>query len=362
MGGVFRHVRDLCEAQIAEGHDLGIVCDSNTGGPHEDRLIAEIAPKLALGLIRTPMQRHIGPGDITASRRTLKALKRMRPDILHGHGAKGGFYSRTFGTLMRAGGQSVARLYSPHGGSLHYDPKSAAGRVYFGIERMLERLTDHLVFVSDYERRTYEDKVGVPRCPSTVVYNGLREEEFEPVEPADGASDFLFVGTMRDLKGPDLFLLALKSVEDKTGRALTATLVGDGADLPRYRQLAESLEFGERVQFLPAMSAREAFRLGRLMVVPSRAESMPYIVLEALAAGKSLIATKVGGIPEIFGPSSPALCMPSADSLVAAMEQALADESAWRKLMPGREALVARFSLGAMARNISRIYQECLSP
>src|SRR5690606_38454132 len=127
VGGIFRHVRDLCEAQIAEGHELGIVCDSSTGGAHEDRFFEEITPKLSLGLIRTPMQRQIGLSDIASSWRTLSALRRMRPDILHGHSAKGGVYSRTFGTLMRLTGRPVARLYSPHGGSLHYGADSLSG-------------------------------------------------------------------------------------------------------------------------------------------------------------------------------------------------------------------------------------------
>ena len=58
------------------------------------------------------------------------------------------------------------------------------------------------------------------------------------------------------------------------------------------------------------MPARQAFALGRIMVVPSRAESFPYIVLEAAAAGKPLIATRVGGIPDIFGPLAERLVTP----------------------------------------------------
>jgi len=362
VGGVFRHVRDLCDAQIAEGHELGIICDSTTGGPHEDRLLAEIAPKLSLGLIRTPMQRQVGPGDIASSWRTLRALRAMRPDILHGHGAKGGVYARTFGTVMRLTGQPVARLYSPHGGTLHHSVDTLAGKVYFGIERSLERITDHLIFVSEYESRTYNFKIGTPRCPVSIVYNGLRAGEFEPVTADPDASDFLYIGTMRDLKGPDLFIAALKQVEKTAQRPVTATLVGDGEDLAKYIAQAKGLDFGERVRFLPAMPARDAFRLGRLMVVPSRAEAMPYIVLEALAAGKPLIATRVGGIPEIFGARSEALCDPSAASLASTMARAFEDETSWKNLIPGEQNLKEKFSIEAMAGKISGIYKQSLSP
>ena len=100
VGGIFRHVRDLADAQLAAGHDVGIVCDSTTGGEYEERLFAEIEKKLTLGVRRTPMQRHVGPGDVSAAWRTWRILSDLKPDILHGHGAKGGAYARAIQRLM----------------------------------------------------------------------------------------------------------------------------------------------------------------------------------------------------------------------------------------------------------------------
>ncbi|WEX11593.1 glycosyltransferase family 4 protein [Chelativorans sp. AA-79] len=360
VGGIFRHVRDLCEAQAAAGHEVGIVCDSTTGGAFEDRLFAEIAAKLPLGVARTPMQRHIGPGDIGAAARTLSIIRRMHPDVLHGHGAKGGVYARLFGTALRTGRRRVARIYSPHGGSLHYDPGSAAGRFFFGLETLMGRFTDHIFFVSLYEQHAYERKVGKPRAPASLVYNGLRAAEFTPVADAPDAADFLYIGMMRDLKGPDLFIDALKEAEKRSGRALSAVMVGDGNDLSKYIAQAQALGFGGRIVFHPAMPARKAFALGRMMVVPSRAEAMPYIVLEALAAGKPLIATAVGGIPEILGETSPALVRPSVASLAEKMTSALEDEAAYRGLMPPESKLRARFGLDVMAARIEAVYRQTL--
>lgn len=360
VGGIFRHVRDLAEAQAAAGHEVGIVCDSSTGGAYEDQLFAGITPCLALGVARTPMQRHVGLGDLAAAGRTLKLIRRMRPDILHGHGAKGGAYARLFGTALRAGGRTVGRLYSPHGGSLHYDPATLAGRFFFTLEATMGRLTDHIFFVSHYEQRAYERKVGVPGAPASLVYNGLREAEFEPVEDAPNAADFLYIGMMRDLKGPDLFIDALKETERRTGRTLSAVMVGDGDDRPKYIARAAALGFAERVAFHPAMPARQAFALGRTMVVPSRAEAMPYIVLEALAARRPLIATAVGGIPEILGAGSPALAVPSVTSLAEKMVAVLADEAAYRALMPSAQELRARFGADVMAKRIEAVYREIL--
>lgn len=110
VGGIFRHVRDLAGAQVAAGHQVGIVCDSTTGGEYEARMFRELETKLPLGVHRTPMQRHIGPGDLSSAWKTYDIIKELRPDVLHGHGAKGGVYSRMFGTLLRVSRYRVARL------------------------------------------------------------------------------------------------------------------------------------------------------------------------------------------------------------------------------------------------------------
>src|SRR5690606_31619946 len=132
---IFRHVRDLATAQAAEGYSVGIVCDSTTGGAREEELFEELKPHLALGLHRTPMQRQVSPTDILAFLRLFRRIKALHPDVLHTHGAKGGVYGRIIGTLLRVFGSSVARIYCPHGGSLHYDPTTRSGRMFFRIER-----------------------------------------------------------------------------------------------------------------------------------------------------------------------------------------------------------------------------------
>ena len=311
-------MRDLVDAQHAAGHLVGIVCDSSTGGEYEDRLFETVKPKLALGLQRIPMSRHIGLGDAVAAWRTFKAVKNMYPEVLHGHGAKGGAYARVFGSVLRVFRSRVARFYSLHGGSLHYSNQSVPGKVFFLIERILGLMTDRLLFVAEFERKAYTQKIGNPGA-SAVVYNGLRPDEFVDVELDANAADFLYIGMMRDLKGPDLFIEALRSASSIAKRPLTAVMIGAGDDLPTYKRTVENKGLSSRVVFHDPMPARQAFALAKAIVVPSRAEAMPYIVLEALGAGKTLIATRVGGIPEILGETCDALCEPLADQLAQKM-------------------------------------------
>lgn len=361
VGGVFRHVRDLTEAQVAAGHSVGIVCDSTTGGTFEEELFDTMRPLLALGVSRTPMQRHVGPGDIVAAWRTLRIIKELQPDIVHGHGAKGGVYARVFGSLLRVSRSRVARVYSAHGGSLHYDETTVTGRFFFALERSMERLTDHLLFVSEYERSVFLRKIGKPRAPSSLIYNGLHAAEFDPVTARPNAADFLYLGMMRDLKGPDIFVEALGEAGKRLGRPVRAVMVGDGDDKPRYQVQAERLGNSADIAFLPSMPAREAFALADVVVVPSRAEAMPYVVLEALAAGKPMIATAVGGIPEIFGLDSPVLVRPKADEIATRMIAAIEDPETFKAQMPSLRELRSRFGADVMAARIEEAYLAALA-
>ncbi|MCO5158945.1 MAG: glycosyltransferase family 4 protein [Aquamicrobium sp.] len=360
VGGVFRHVRDLAVAQAAAGHQVGFICDSTTGGALEDRYFDAIAGSLALGVTRMPIGRAIGPGDIAAGWRTYRLVKQLRPDVLHGHGAKGGALARIFGSALRVSRFRVARLYSPHGGVLHFDPATVKGKALFALERLMDRMSDRFLFVSEFERRTFAQKIGGPKAPSEVIYNGLGPAEFDPVPPAPDAADFLYIGEMRALKGTDIFIDALDRASTATGRPLTAVMVGSG-EVETYAARIERLGLGERIRMLPPMPAREAFALARLVVVPSRAEAMPYIVLEALAAGKPMIAAAVGGIPEIFGPTSPALVAPDVEAVAAAMARAIRDEAAHAALMPARDDLRGRFGVETMAARVEAAYRLALA-
>lgn len=362
VGGIFRHVRDLAEHHHHAGHQVGILCDSTTGGAHEDMLFATVRPHLALGLVRTPIRRAIGPADIPTIARCNSIIRRLQPDIIHGHGAKGGALARMIGARFRVSGSRVARLYTPHGGSLHYRKSYPMGRFYFLLERLFENRTNGLVFVSDYERQTYLEKVGTPTVPSFLIYNGLDEAEFEPVAPRADVADFVFIGMMRQLKGPDIFIEAFLLTERLVGRPLRAVMIGDGDDKPRYEQTIIERGLKNRVQLYPAMRVREAFGHGKVMIVPSRAESMPYIVLEAIAAGLPLIASNVGGIPEILGQNSEALVPPGdVDTLARTMQAAVTHPQALRSQMPTSDKLKAQFSAENMAREMIQTYRKCLS-
>jgi glycosyltransferase involved in cell wall biosynthesis len=360
-GGAFRHILDLASEQAAAGHAVGLVCDSLSCTPFDAAKIEAAEPQLKLGAVRLPIARQIAPSDVTALARVRSILAPLEPNVVHSHGAKGGVFGRLVG-LSLSRGRRVRRFYSPHGGSLHYDPRSMEGRIYFAVERALERATDALFHVSAYEAATYRAKIGAPRCRAVVVRNGLRPEEFEPVKAAPDATDILYLGALRDLKGVDVLIEALAILKE-SGRPVTATIVGDGPDEERYRATVAASGLDELVRFQPPTPTRLALAQGRAIVVPSRAESMPYVVLEAIAGGLPIVATRVGGIPEIFGPFSDELA-PAGDALALA-------EALWRmKADPAAAAASAaarkrhisgEFSLASMAVRVESVYREAVS-
>jgi glycosyltransferase involved in cell wall biosynthesis len=351
VGGLFRHVVDLARAQAARGHRVGLITDASTGGARAEATLAELTPELALGLSRVAMSRQLGLTDIAATRHVARRIADAGADVVHGHGAKGGAYAR----LAAAGG--AIRVYTPHGGSLHYRWGSPAGFLYLGAERLMMRRTDLFLFESAYGRDAFRAKVGDPgtQVRVRVVHNGVAAAEFAPIAPAPDATDLVFVGELRLLKGVDVLIAALTQLA-QAGKAASLTVVGDGPDRARFEAAAQ----GRAIRFVGAMPARAGFALGRVLVVPSRAESLPYIVLEAAAAALPMIATRVGGIPEIYGPDAGALVPPDdADALARAIRAALAEPRAEVQRLQAR--VRTQFSVDAMTEGVLAGYRDSLA-
>ena len=204
---------------------------------------------------------------------------------------------------------------------MHYNWLAFPGFLFLASEWVLSRLGSATIFVCEFERQSFAAKIGLAGKPNVVVYNGLRPEEFARVTPDGEASDVFFVGDMRVLKGVDVLLHALALVARK--RAVSASLVGDGPDMALFQKMAVDLGLAKNVRFPGRLPTAQALKCGHLLVMPSRAESFPYVVLEAAAGQVPMIASNVGGIPEVLPPEN--LCPAgNADALARHIEMALA--------------------------------------
>jgi len=356
VGGLFRHVCDLSAELARRGHAVAAVCDDSRGDQLAARRLECLQQHLTLGLVRLPMSRQIGVADLAAYRTIRQLVDKLQIDVIHGHGAKGGAYARLVAHSRKRTGPTITCVYTPHGGSLHFQPKSAAGRLYMAIERGLARATDAVVFESAYAAARYAAQVGSVDCAIRTIPNGLNVEDFEPVTTAPTAADFLFVGELRHLKGVDVLLAAVARVHALG--SIRAVIVGDGPDAAAYKAQASELGLDEVVSFVGSLPVAEAFRLGHVLVVPSRAESFPYIVLEAAAAGLPILASAVGGIPEIVAATDTRLIAPEdVSALAQAMLEALADPVAARaRAARLRESVARRLTVGGMTDGVLDLY------
>lgn len=357
VGGIIRHILDLANGQVDRGHHVGILADSLTGGERAGKALAELAPRLKLGVHRLAIRREPSPEDFLVWLRMRRLIATLKPDVMHGHGAKAGAFVR-----MRRRADDTIRIYTPHGGSLHYPLNTLKGEFYARLERTLMDATDLFLFESAFARDTYQRIVGTPKGVVHCVFNGVTPEEFEPVVIADDATDLAYVGEFRHIKGADLLVDAIALLHE-SGKKVTLTLGGDGEETATLKAQVERLGLTDAIRFIGHVKARYGFSKGRLLVVPSRGDSMPYVVIEAGAAGIPMIAARVGGIPEIFGPESPALFAASnaeamAEAIAAALENA---EVTAQRAVSLRERIAAHFSQQAMVDGVLAGYRDAFA-
>lgn len=356
----FRHVRDVALEQVRWGLDVGVLCDADSCSGLAGEQLAQLEPCLPLGLHMTPMGRSPGLTDIRAIAETRRLTRELNIDVLHGHGLKGGLYSRLGGTLP-AGRTGLAplRFYSPHGRGLRHFDGSIKGNVVVSAEVALARLTDGLIFDSTFARDRYAGSINLEAVPNRVIFNGLSEADFAARELGENAVEFLFVGELLRFKGADVLLDALHRLDTSVGRAV---IVGRGPEAAQLKALAHRLGLGARVTFAGAVPLPRAFAMGKTLVLPSRAESLPYIALEAAAAGVPMVATKIGGVTEITEGSDTRLVPANdPDALACAMAFAADDfEAAQARAQRLRTIVQERFSTAQMMRSVLEFYRDGL--
>ncbi|MGX1791001.1 glycosyltransferase [Bosea sp. NPDC055332] len=363
LGGLFRHALDLARGQIARGHAVGIFCDSSTGGARADQVFAELGPQLALGVTRVPMSRYPSLTDMRALASAVTTRKRIAPQIVHAHGSKGGVYARL--PALVAPGRAYVTAYTPHGGSFNYKPGSAEHRIYMAIERLLEPATDMFLFESAFIAGRFEAHVGhKPRTDHRIVLNGISEAEFEPIDHAKAEFDLVYLGELRSAKGVDTLIEALALLKRRDGLTPRILIVGSGPDEALLRQMTVDQGVSAQCVFEPPGPIRAALAKAHVMVIPSRAESLPYVILEAAAAAQPLIATDVGGIKEIYGPGHAGrLIAPNEPTLLADTIRKTLATPAVERLAEATDLAAhvrANFRLDAMVDGVLDAYRAAL--
>ena len=193
-----------------------------------------------------------------------------------------------------------------------------------------------------------------PRLALGVHRVAIRREPFP--------TDVVYVGEFRHIKGADLLIDAVARLR-ADGRSVTLTLAGDGEEIGSLKAQVEMHGLGGAVRFIGHVKARFGFCRGSLLVVPSRGDSMPYVVIEAAAAGIPMVAANVGGIPEIFASHADALFAPNNIGAMAdAIKLALEDPAtALTRAKSLRERVLVHFSQKAMVEGVLAGYRDAFA-
>ena len=377
-GGVERHVHEISRRFVARGHDVAAFATDlyreypwqplpatvprreTMDGVRVHRLPAWTLP----GELHYPFFRGLG-----------RALGAERPELLHAH---------TYGTNHAAVARRYARrtgvpyvltahfhpIWSIYGGWLRHRLRAFYDRVLAGpIVR--DAAT---VIVQSHEEERLLRSTGVPLPRTAIVPPG-----YTPLPaPPEGDRPFarsvgvegpfvLFVGRLASNKGLLPLLDAFHGLarEDPTARLV---LVGeDGGERARVQARVRALDLGGRV-ILPGFVADErllasAFREARVSVLPSEYEAFGLVLLESLAQGTPVIASRVGGIPEFVEDGKAGLLVPPLDA--AKLEEALArvwSDPALRTTLGtfGRDHVVPRYSWDRVVDSLLEVYQEAL--
>lgn len=365
IGGARRHVVDACRGLAQRGVSTSLVCAA-LREPAMRRDMAELAA-LGVEVRELPMLRAIRPhvdlGHVFALRSTLREL---RPDIVHTHSSKAGVLGRLASRTVGIG----ARVHTPHTFAFLFGAMfSSRSRALFrAVERSLAPSTARFIAVSRDESATFASAGFIPADKVRVVPNGVEPERFALAQPLaraelgvpDDAPCIAVVGLLNIAKGQDLAIRAL--AEPGLERA-HLVVVGHGELHASYEQTARECGVLERVRFLGWRDdAPRILRTVDVLLLPSRWEGMPYIVLEGLAAGLPVVATRVDGARGVLEEAGCGeLCeVGSVESIAGGLRRMLARSRAERAELGlrGQRAVAERYTVAHMVDGLLEVYRE----
>ncbi len=218
---------------------------------------------------------------------------------------------------------------------------------WFYAERQLLRSADRVIAATEFGRRALLERGYLnPGSRIAVIPNGVSADWFQGLQPglSDDEIAFLFVGRLDPQKGVDVLLRALANVPEHC----LLRVVGTGPHEREYKKLAGELGLGSRVDFVGHCSPEEIrtqLRAAYALVLPSRAELFGIVLIEAMAMGVPVIASRVGGIPEVVTHEETGLLVPREDveALSAAMRRMLSDRILRNQLAKRSPGHAARF-------------------
>jgi glycosyltransferase involved in cell wall biosynthesis len=374
MGGPALHVAYLTAGLAERGYETTLVAGSLARG--EDSM-AFVADELGIEVERIEeLHREISPlRDAIAILRLARTIRRVRPHILHTHTAKAGAVGR-LAALLAGDARPPIVVHTFHGHVLrgYFDPLRTAG--FRLLERWLATKTTALVAVSPQVRDDLVALGVAPRERFVVVRVGIELEQRVAAE-RDGRGESRrvlgigpdrfavgWIGRMTGVKRTEDVLHAFRRLRDR-GVDACLCMIGDGPDRPAVERRAhelglmrDTLFLGYQEEVAPFYAAFDA------MILPSINEGTPVSAIEALAAGRPVVATRVGGVPDVVREGEDGFLVDpgDVDALADRLARLAADPELRDRLgAAGRARVVPRYSVGRLVDDIDLLYRSLLA-
>ena len=332
---------------------------------HEGRFADEVRRR-GFGVTVVDTRRLVSPRAFAG---LVRHFRRTRPHLLHTAGARASFYGRLAARV--AGVPAV--VSSVHTSIADYEVAPWRRGVYLALDRIAAWNAGRIIATSEAVARALTEHHRVPDAKIVTIPNRPDPAELAPTRPRDetlralgAAPDRVLVGVIARLteqKGVGDFLTALAALRSR--RDWSAVVVGDGPLRAILEAQARDLGLADRCCFAGVRTdLGDVLAALDLLVVPSWSEGLPYLVLEAMLTGTPMVATAVGGIPEVITDGVHGTLVPprARARLAAAIAAALDDPARVRALADAaRSHAEATLSMRRMLADIDTVYQAVLA-
>jgi glycosyltransferase involved in cell wall biosynthesis len=373
VGGPALHVTYLARGLAERGYETTLVAGDVGRG---EESMAFVAEREGIEVVRLPgLSRELSPiHDAAAAWRLARIIRKLRPDVVHTHTAKAGAVGRAATVLAGLRRRPVV-VHTFHGHVLRGYFGHAGTLLFRAIETALARATDRLVAVSPEVRDELVALGVAPREKFSVVRLGIEleprvafEGDVEEVRRRLGIAKDRFVvgwfGRMTAVKRTDDLLTTLTGLRERGVDALLL-LVGDGDDRVRLEQRAHDLGIARSCLFLGYQeNVAPWYAICDAVVLTSVSEGTPVTIIEALAAGRPVVATNVGGVPDVVDDGVTGfLVRPGDTHALAERLEILARDPARGRAMgsEGRDRVLRRYAVDRLVDDVDNLYSELLA-
>lgn len=333
------------------GHEVHVITALDTGLPKE-------STEEGIYVHRIFWQKIRFVGVISFWTKVFLVLRKVNPDIIH---------AQSIGICIPAfiAKKLLRKPYVVWGrGSDVYLP----GKFTKSISKLVLKNANTVIALTDDMKREMQN---ICSREVSVIPNGIdltsfgdlsRKEARSKLQIKEGEKVILFVGTLRPVKGVRYLIEAMSGVNQDHPKA-KLMLVGDGEEREELESLVEEFGLNERVKFIGRVQNEEIPQYmvaSDVLVLPSLSEGFPVTILEAMASGLPIVATKVGGLPEIIkdGENGILVESKSPDEIAEKVLLILGDDGLREKISGNNRGEAKRYSWKSAVDKLEEIYQK----